>query len=204
MNQVSKCLLIPWSLNKDFSSQPLKQQFHVFFHDIIGKKKECLQLPSWLTELKHACHVQKLSVLEVESFNMNYLKKIGFNIMRGFRNMTSETRTAKNTEQPFLCPPGISRESFIFLSAAQKLEPTEKKDFSFCMIEVNTVAKKNVWSKTTMHLNSSSISIDLCLYFLFIFLSASVSRDDRTLNGANKKEHKKIFSPREKLRKNPA
>jgi hypothetical protein len=58
--------------------------------------------------------------------------------------MTSETSTAKNTKQLFLFPPGISRESFIFLSTAQKLEPKKKKDFSFCMIEVNTVAKKIV------------------------------------------------------------
>jgi hypothetical protein len=75
---------------------------------------------------------------------MNYLKKIGFNIMRGFRNMTSETSTAKNTKQPFLFSPGISRESFIFLSTAQKLKRKKKKDFSFRMIEVNTVAKKIV------------------------------------------------------------
>lgn len=171
---------------------------------IIGKKKECLQLPAWLTELKHACHVQKLSVLEVESFNMNYLKKIGFNIMRGFRNMTSETSTAKNTKQPFLFSPGISRESFIFLSTGQKLEPKKKEGFFLLHDRGEHSCKKNCLIQNN---HASKLFIYFCRslpLFSIIFLSASVSRDDRTLNGANKKEHKKIFFPREKLRKNPA
>jgi hypothetical protein len=176
----------------------------MFSFMIIGKKKECLQLPAWLTELKHACHVQKLSVLEVESFNMNYLKKIGFNIMRGFRNMTSETSTAKNTKQPFLFSPGISRESFIFLSTGQKLEPKKKEGFFLLHDRGEHSCKKNCLIQNN---HASKLFIYFCRslpLFSIIFLSASVSRDDRTLNGANKKEHKKIFFPREKLRKNPA
>jgi hypothetical protein len=147
---------------------------------------------------------QKLSVLEVESFNMNYLKKLGFNIMRGFRNMTSETSTAKDTKATlFILARNLTREFHFSLHRSETR--TQKKEGFFHLDDRGEHScKKNCLIQNN---HASKLFIYFCRslpLFSIIFLSASVSRDDRTLNGANKKEHKKIFFPREKLRKNPA
>jgi hypothetical protein len=73
---------------------------------------------------------------------MNYLKEIGFNIMRGFRKMISETRTAKNTKQPFLFPPGISRE--FHLSLRRSETRTRRKEGFFLLHDRGEHTKKNV------------------------------------------------------------